>query len=155
MERYFDSSVLQEDKNIPLTGYNKIRADHPSNAKGSGVCIFYKETLGVHFVNLSSFTECIICEVSIQNNKGYIGVEYRSPSQDAIKFQTRIPYNFAWVSSTNITNHPPIYFHNSQTGTGVHKQVSIFNETLINIFSNFTPNKLVTFDDRDPTWMIC
>ena len=27
----------------------------------------------------------------------------------------------------------------------VHKQVSIFNQTLINIFSNFTSNKLVTF----------
>ena len=35
----------------------------------------------------------------------------------------------------------------------VHKQVSIFNEILMNIFSNFTPNKLVTFDDRDPPWM--
>ena len=35
----------------------------------------------------------------------------------------------------------------------VHKQVSIFNETLMNIFSNFTPNKLVTFDDSDPSWM--
>ena len=30
------------------------------------------------------------------------------------------------------------------------KQLSAFNETLINIFSNFTPNKLITFDDRDP-----
>ena len=29
-------------------------------------------------------------------------------------------------------------------------QVSTFNETLTNIFSNFTPNKLVTFDDSDP-----
>ena len=27
-------------------------------------------------------------------------------------------------------------------------------EILMNIFSNFTPNKLVTFDDRDPPWMI-
>ena len=35
----------------------------------------------------------------------------------------------------------------------VHKWVSIFNEILMNIFSNFTPNKLVTFDDRDPSWM--
>ena len=32
----------------------------------------------------------------------------------------------------------------------VRKQVSIFNGTLMNMFSNFTPNKLVTFDDRDP-----
>ena len=35
----------------------------------------------------------------------------------------------------------------------VHKQVSIFNVIHMNIFSNFTPNKLVTFDDRDPPWM--
>ena len=35
----------------------------------------------------------------------------------------------------------------------IHKQVSIFNEALLNIFSNFTPNKLVTFNDKDPPWM--
>ena len=35
----------------------------------------------------------------------------------------------------------------------VHKQVSIFNEILMNIFSNFTPNKFVTFDDRYPLWI--
>ena len=35
----------------------------------------------------------------------------------------------------------------------VNKQVSIFNETIINIFSNFVPNKLVTFDDSDLLWM--
>ena len=34
-----------------------------------------------------------------------------------------------------------------------HNQVSIFNEIFMNIFSNFTPNKFVTFDDRDPPWM--
>ena len=35
----------------------------------------------------------------------------------------------------------------------IHKQVTIFNDTLTNIFLNFTPNKLVIFDDRDPPWM--
>ena len=40
-------------------------------------------------------------------------------------------------------------FHNKT----VHKQVSIFNETLMNIFSNFISNKYITFDDRDPPWM--
>ena len=40
----------------------------------------------------------------------------------------------------------------------VHQQVNILNETIINIFSNFQnfsicPNKLVTFDDKDPPWM--
>ena len=36
----------------------------------------------------------------------------------------------------------------------VHKKVSVFNEIImIILFSNFTTNKLVTFDDRDPPWM--
>ena len=48
---YFDSSVQEGDKNIQLDGYNMIRADHPSNAKRGGVCIFYVEILGVHTVN--------------------------------------------------------------------------------------------------------
>ena len=33
------------------------------------------------------------------------------------------------------------------------RQVAIFNETIINIFSNFVPNKLVKFNDCDPPWM--
>ena len=35
----------------------------------------------------------------------------------------------------------------------VHKQVSILNRTLMNFFSNFIPNKLVNFNDKDPPWM--
>ena len=33
------------------------------------------------------------------------------------------------------------------------KQVSIFNETLMNIISIFIPTKLPTFDDSDSLWM--
>ena len=32
-----------------------------------------------------------------------------------------------------------------------HQLVSIFNAILIDIISNFIPNKLVTFDDKDPS----
>ena len=35
----------------------------------------------------------------------------------------------------------------------VHKQVSTFNNTLMNIFTNYIPNKYITTDDRDPPWM--
>ena len=31
----------------------------------------------------------------------------------------------------------------------VHQQVSIFNDTLMNIFTSFVPNKSVTIDDKD------
>ena len=35
----------------------------------------------------------------------------------------------------------------------VHKQVSIFNNTLLNILYNYIPDKFVTIDDKDPPWM--
>ena len=35
----------------------------------------------------------------------------------------------------------------------VKQQVKIFNKTIINVFSNFVPNKLVTFNEKDPPWM--
>ena len=63
-----------------------LRADDPSNSKQGGVCIHYKETLGVRIDKSSIFNESIISEVSIQNSKGYAGVVYRSESQDSFEF---------------------------------------------------------------------
>ena len=34
-----------------------------------------------------------------------------------------------------------------------YEQVSIFNNTLMNIFTNYIPNKYIAIDDRDPPWM--
>ena len=81
-ETNFESSILEGDSSFHLDGYKVIRADHPSNTKRGGVCIYYKESLSVQALNLTNLNECIICEVSIQNCKGYIGVIYRSLSQN-------------------------------------------------------------------------
>ena len=35
----------------------------------------------------------------------------------------------------------------------VHEQVNVFNDVVINIFSNFAPNEIIEIDDRDPPWM--
>ena len=35
----------------------------------------------------------------------------------------------------------------------VNTQVSILNETVLNVFSNYVPNKYTTIDDKDPVWM--
>ena len=32
-------------------------------------------------------------------------------------------------------------------------KVLILNKTLLNVFSNYVPNKIVTFNDKDPPWM--
>ena len=49
-------------------------------------------------------------------------------------------------SQSTLSNRLNFLFFNKN----VHKQVSILNRTLMNIFSNFVPNKLVTFNDKDP-----
>ena len=35
----------------------------------------------------------------------------------------------------------------------VHEPVEIFNQTILNIFHNFIPNKTILCDDRDPPWI--
>ena len=83
-ETFFDSSTLEGDRNFQLNGYQLIRADHPSNTKSGGVCIYHKESL----VKSSNLSQCIVCEVFLQNCKGYIGIVYRSSSKDNIEFET-------------------------------------------------------------------
>ena len=61
---FFEPSVQEGDKNIELDGYNMLRADHLSNSKWGGVCIFNKETAGVHIVISLSFSECIIYKIA-------------------------------------------------------------------------------------------
>ena len=85
-ETYFDSTIL-EDESFHLNSYNLLRVDQPNNTNRGGVCIYYKESLGVHEVKLSNLSQCIICEISLQNCKGYNAVIYRSPSQDSTKFE--------------------------------------------------------------------
>ena len=41
-ETYFDSTILWGDRGFQLNRYNLIKADHPSNTKQRGVCIYYR-----------------------------------------------------------------------------------------------------------------
>ena len=270
-ETYLDSSVQSDDRNISVNGYNLIRADHPSNNKRDGVCIYYRESFAVQLVKTNYLNECRLCEVSFNNKKGYIAVLYRSPSQNRLDFDTfnsnfekilgdthsfnpdfsiilgdfNARSNTWWVGDTQtsevsqidslttsygfrqIISEPTHILKNSSScidliftdqpsliidnGTHpslhpnchhkiihckidlkivypslykrlvwdfkranissimkaikmvdwrfmflnkhVHKQVSTFNNTLMNIFTNYIPNKYITIDDRDPPWM--
>ena len=40
-ETYLDSSISNDDDNLEIPGYDLFRADHPSNTKRGGVCIYY------------------------------------------------------------------------------------------------------------------
>ena len=38
-------------------------------------------------------------------------------------------------------------------GKNINAQVISLNETILNIFQNYVPNKYITIDDKDPVWM--
>ena len=90
-ETFFDSSFEPDDKDLMLDGYNLIWSDHPSNTKRGSVCIYYKESLAVHLVDITYLPECLVCEVTLQNKKGHVAVIYRSPSQSSIEFESFLP----------------------------------------------------------------
>ena len=53
-ETFLDSSFDSDKKDLMFEGYNLIRSDHPSNTKRGGVCIYYKESLTVCIVDITS-----------------------------------------------------------------------------------------------------
>ena len=259
-----------EDNDLNLNGYSLLRADHPSNAKRGGVCIYYKENLPLKLISTPYLNESLLCEVTIGSKKCIIGTVYRSPSQNSDEFESflsnfefllqdisnRNPYltlllgdynarNTNWwhhditttegvqlettttiyglqqlidepthirknssscidlifanqpnlivnkgthpslhencqhqitfAKATLRVEYPPPYkrhvwnyakanvnginkaisqfnWQGSFTSLPINEQVNLFNSTLMNIFSNFIPNKTVTFNDQDPPW---
>ena len=103
-ETYFDSSILEGNRNFQLNGYHLIRADHPSNTKRRGVCIYHRKSLGVGLLKVSNLSQCIVCEVFLHNCKGYIGVVYRSPSQDNIELESFLSEFDELLSKTTSSN---------------------------------------------------
>ena len=85
-ESYLDSTAPLDDKSLSLNGCNLTHADHPDNGKRGGVCMYYKENLALRIFSTSYFDQCLLCEVTCQNEKGYIAVIYRSPSQSCSEF---------------------------------------------------------------------
>ena len=86
-ETYLYSSILNDEKDILVKGYSLVRADHPSNTKRGGACIYYKESLCVRIIYIPNLTESILCQVTINNKTGYVLVVYRSPSQSSNDFE--------------------------------------------------------------------
>ena len=46
-ETFLDLSILNDDKRTNIKGYNLLQADHPSNKKRGGICMYYKEHLPI------------------------------------------------------------------------------------------------------------
>ena len=63
----------------------------------------FKESLSVQTLNLANLSECIICKVSMQNYKVYIGVNYRSRSQNNPEFEDFLS-NFEDILNTTVSS---------------------------------------------------
>ena len=81
--------------NGSIQGYSLIWADHPDD----GVCLYYKENLTLKVIDNSFIAQCIVCEITFQNQKGYVVITYQSPSQSINEF-----YEF-WFNFDKLLNH--------------------------------------------------
>ena len=85
-ESFLDSSLSSNDPSLALSGYTLERSDHPQDTKRGGICIYYKETLPIQFLNINNLPECLICEILYNKKKCFIICLYRSPSQTSDEF---------------------------------------------------------------------
>ena len=70
-EAYVDSSVSVDDTTLSLLGYNVVWSDHLKNVKRGGVCLYYKENLSLRLINVPFLSQCVLCKVTLQSQKGY------------------------------------------------------------------------------------
>ena len=86
-ESFLDSSFSSDDSALVLKGYQLVRADHPLDIKRGGTCIYFKEILPIKVLNVINLPECLLCEISYENQKCFVVSLYRSPSQSTNEFQ--------------------------------------------------------------------
>ena len=65
-----------------------ICSDHPSNTKCDIVCIYYKSSLPLRFINIGYLHECLSFELQIGDKICKFVALYRSPSQFQDNFET-------------------------------------------------------------------
>ena len=86
-ETYLDSDISDDDDNLKIAGYNLIWADHPSNTKRGGVCIYYKHSLAFKLLNIHYLKECMNFEISFGGKICNFISLCRSPSQSSDTFE--------------------------------------------------------------------
>ena len=64
-ETYLNASIPNDDVSLDVPGYNLFRADHPSNTKRGGVCIYYRNSLPLKIIGIHYLQECINFEIMI------------------------------------------------------------------------------------------
>ena len=129
-ETYLNSETLSNDENLNIPGYNLIRADHLSNTKRGGVCIYFKESLPLRLYNVSYLNECICFEIMISNKLCNFISLYRLPSQSSDEFENSF-YNLDLTLEALSQKNPFL----SSLGT---LMLNLINCVNISVWSNST-----------------
>ena len=86
-ETYLNSDTFTVDENLKIVGYTLIRADHASNTKQGGVCIYYEHSLTFRLLDICYLEECINFEISFGGKLCNFISLHRSPSQSPDVFE--------------------------------------------------------------------
>ena len=62
-ETFLNSNISCDDDNLQLPGLNLLRADHPSNTKREGVCIYYRNFLPLRLITFHYLNEYLTCVI--------------------------------------------------------------------------------------------
>ena len=87
-ETYLDSSISNNDDNLEIPGYDLYGADHPSNTKRGGVCIYYRNSLPLKILGIQYLHECINFKIRIGGKLCRFVSLYGSPSQSQDDFES-------------------------------------------------------------------
>ena len=86
-ETFLDLSYSSDLKELMIENFTLVRADHPSNTKRGGICVYFRSCLPIRVLNITVLSECIVLELLHQQKKFIFSSLYRSPSQTADEFQ--------------------------------------------------------------------
>ena len=87
-ESYLHSTISSNDSNLIIPGYDLYRADHPSNVKGGGICIYYKNFLPLKVTSIQYLQEWTKFEIKIGDKLCIFVALYSSSSQSQNEFET-------------------------------------------------------------------
>ena len=105
-ETFLDSSIPNNGNRINIAGYSLLRADHPSTTKNGGVCIYYKNFVPlIKKDDITNLKECLVTEITVENEKCFFTCLCRSPSQNCDLFGDFCKYFI--IRLKNINDHRP------------------------------------------------
>ena len=84
-ETFLNSDISCGDNNLQLPIFDLIRADHPSNTKRGGVCIYYWNCLPLKLIR--HLNECITFVIKLGDKIYNFFSLYRSPNQSEDDFE--------------------------------------------------------------------